>query len=796
MYRCHLVVVLAVFLMATIVLGETPRRHTTVSIQDQSFLINGQPTYQGRRFNGCKIEGLLMNSRMVQGIFDDLNPETRARWKYPDGEWDPDRNTRDFIAAMQAWREHGLLCFTINLQGGSPEGYSKSHPWHNSAFESDGRLHPAFMARLERILDRADELGMVPIVGLFYFGQVRRLADEAAVVHATENATDWLMQKGYRNVLVEIANECDSAAYPPVLQPPRAHELIELARKRSSGRLLVSTSLRGGHLPAENMVKASDFLLLHGNGLRDPNRVRKMVDDCRAMRAYHGQPILFNEDDHFNFEKADNNMLAAISRYASWGYFDFRMKGEGFDDGYQSVPVNWDISSPRKRAFFEVLARVTSPTPPRLKVSENRRLLVYEDGRPFFYLGDTAWELFHCLTREEADLYLTTRARQRFTVIQAVVLAEFDGLRLPNAYGHLPLRDNDPTQPMEDYFQHVDWVTRRANELGLWIGMVPTWGDKWNKRWGKGPEIFTPENARSYGQWLARRYRDAKIIWILGGDRAIETDTQREIIRAMAEGVRAGDGGSHLIAFHPMGGKHSADMVHDEPWLDFNMIQSGHAEKNIANYSMLARDYTRLPAKPCMDDEPCYENHPVRRKKDQGWFDDRDVRKLCYWALFAGAHGHTYGCHDIWSFHDPAKSRRFVDQRTPWQEAIHLPGANQMRHARTLIESRPFLTRIPDQSVIVGDAGTGADHLQATRDSAGSYAMVYSPSARPFKVQMSKIGGTTVRAWWFNPRTGEGQAIGEFPNAGQREFTPPSSKGDDWVLVLDDAAKTFPPPGE
>jgi hypothetical protein len=451
-------------------------------------------------------------------------------------------------------------------------------------------------------------------------------------------------------------------------------------------------------------------------------------------------------------------------------------------------------------SFFlatSLLAATAFAEPARLKVSDNQRFLVHEDGRPFFYLGDTAWELFHCLDREEAEFYLRTRATQRFTVIQAVVLAEFDGLRLPNAYGHLPLRNDDPTQPVEQYFQHVDWITRRANELGLWLGLLHTWGDKWNKRWGKGPEIFTPQNARTYGEWLARRYRAAKILWILGGDRAIENDAQREIIRAMAAGLRAGDGGAHLITFHPMGGKHSADMVHDEPWLDFNMIQSGHAEKNIANYDMLARDYARRPVKPCLDAEPAYENHPVRRKKEQGWFDEWDTRKLCYWALFAGAHGHTYGCHDIWGFHDPAKKRRFVDQRTPWQEAIHLPGANQMRHARALIESRPFLTRIPDQSLIAGDPGKGADHLQATRDASGSYAMVYSPSGKPFQVHLDKITGPQVKAWWFNPRSGEAKPAGEFANTGKHGFTPPTSgEGNDWVLVLDQAAKNSPPPGQ
>ncbi|MCC6353094.1 MAG: glycoside hydrolase family 140 protein [Verrucomicrobiae bacterium] len=425
----------------------------------------------------------------------------------------------------------------------------------------------------------------------------------------------------------------------------------------------------------------------------------------------------------------------------------------------------------------------------RLKVSDNHRFLITGEGKPFFYLGDTAWELFHCLTREEADLYLRTRAEQRFTVIQAVALAEFDGLRTPNAYGHLPLVDGDPGRPVEEYFLHVDWIVRRANELGLWVGMLPTWGDKWNKRWGKGPEIFTPENARAYGAWIAGRYRDAMVIWILGGDRAIESDAHRAIIAAMAAGLREGDGGSHLITFHPMGGRHSSEFVHQEPWLDFNMIQSGHAEKNIANYEKIARDYALTPTKPCMDAEPCYENHPVRKKKEQGWFDEWDARKLCYWALFAGAHGHTYGCHDIWAFHDPAKERRFVDQRTPWQQAIRLPGANQMRHARSLMESRPFLTRIPDQSLIVGGALSGADHLQATRDARGAYAFVYSPSGKPFTVDLSKLSGARIRATWFDPRNGESSPAGEFPGAESRRFAPPSSgDGHDWVLVLDDAA--------
>ena len=340
---------------------------TLVSIVGEAFHINGAPTCAGREWRGHKVEGLLMNSRMVQGIFDDRNPATVARWAYADtGKWDAERNTREFIAAMPEWKKHGLLAFTICLQGGSPEGYSKSQPWENSAFDPDGALRADYAARLARILDRADELGMVAIVGYFYFGQDQRLTDEAAVVKATDNATKWLLDGGWRNVLVEVDNECNVAAYDhDILKPARVHELITRVRKteRDGRHLLAGTSYGGGAIPGENVVRASDFLLLHGNGVKQPARITEMVTQTRAVPGYTPKPILFNEDDHFDFDKASNNFAAAVAAGASWGYFDFRMKDETFDDGYQSVPVNWTISSPRKRAFFQLLAEITDSKP-------------------------------------------------------------------------------------------------------------------------------------------------------------------------------------------------------------------------------------------------------------------------------------------------------------------------------------------------------------------------------------------------------------------------------------------------
>jgi hypothetical protein len=349
--------------------GEGPasvRRQTRVSIVGNAFHINGQPTYAGRTWNGKKIEGLLLNSRMVQATFDDLNHQTRNRWAYPDTKtWDPDRNVREFLAAMPTWRKHGLLAITINIQGGSPQGYSQDQPWHNSGFTETGALRPEYVARLDKVISAADELGMVVIVGYFYFGQDQRLKNEAAVIAATDAATNWLLDRGYTNVLVEVNNECNVRYDHKILQPGRVHELIDRIRAmtRDGRRLLVSTSYGGGVVPKENVVRASDFLLLHGNGVNAPARIGEMVRQTRQVAGYRPMPILFNEDDHFDFERPSNNFTAAIGEYASWGYFDYRMKGEDFDAGYQSVPVNWGISSPRKQGFFRLLSEITGEKP-------------------------------------------------------------------------------------------------------------------------------------------------------------------------------------------------------------------------------------------------------------------------------------------------------------------------------------------------------------------------------------------------------------------------------------------------
>jgi hypothetical protein len=442
-----------------------------------------------------------------------------------------------------------------------------------------------------------------------------------------------------------------------------------------------------------------------------------------------------------------------------------------------------------------------------IMVSGNKRFLQHTDGTPFFWLGDTGWELFHRLDREEADHYLTDRAQKGFTVIQAVAIAELDGLNIPNACGHLPFENLNPDQPSvkggegDDYWDHVDYIVGKANDLGMYIGFLPTWG----RYWQDDRSTFTPENAYRYGLFLGKRYKERKVIWILGGDRTIKDDRQRSIITSMAHGLREGDGGKHLITFHPTGGRSSSEYFHDAPWLDFNMRQNGHSAEYTDRYSQTSADYNRTPVKPVIDGEPLYEDHPLSFNPSRlGHSLAADIRKTFYWDIFDGAFGHTYGHHSVWQMYDPEKKRNPINNPLmSWKEALDQPGASQMIYGRLLMESRPFLTRIPDSSVIVRSnvptsvPGEGRYRFVATRDEAGTYAMVYVPAGREFAVRTNVIKGKRIKAWWFNPRNGKATLIKTFTNTGNIQTFVPPDKGEqtDWILVLDDAACKYPAPG-
>jgi hypothetical protein len=432
----------------------------------------------------------------------------------------------------------------------------------------------------------------------------------------------------------------------------------------------------------------------------------------------------------------------------------------------------------------------------RLTISNNRHFLVWEGGIPFFWLGDTAWELFHRTTLEEAEYYLENRRQKGFNVIQAVALAEFDGLNTPNVYGERPLIDNNPLHPNEAYFRHLDQVIDLAREKDLFVGLLPTWGDKVELlAHGKGPVVFDLENARGYGEWIGRRYRDVwNIIWINGGDRQ-GGGPNRLIWEALAHGIKLADP-NHLMTFHPLGGScgHSAsEWFHQSDWLDFDLSQSGHERKHLPNYEIISRDFCLEPPKPCLDGEPRYEDHGVNwRPQDLGWFDDYDVRQAAYWGVFAGAFGHTYGCHPVWQFCGE-RYAPITFARRGWREALDLPGAAQMRYVRKLIESRPMLSRFPDQSILI-DEKSGPSHRRACRGD--GYAFIYLPQGGPVEVKLETFQSPKIRSWWYDPRTGNALDLGAVPRRKIMEFESPwSGPCSDWILVIDNAAADYPLPG-
>ncbi len=443
---------------------------------------------------------------------------------------------------------------------------------------------------------------------------------------------------------------------------------------------------------------------------------------------------------------------------------------------------------------------------PRLKVSTNGHYLQTVDGKPFFYQGDTGWELFHRLDRAEAEKYLTNRAAKGYNVIQAVALSEVDGVDVPNAYGHKPLTDRNPATPStiageaNDYWDHVDFIVKTANDKGLYIGMLPTWGRWWNDN----KHIFNEQNAEAYGRWIAKRYYNCDIIWILGGDRNPDNEGRQKIIRAMARGIRSVDKES-LITFHPTGWTSSSKWFHGDDWLDFNGRQSGHNQRYNSNQQILD-DFHRTPVKPIMELEPLYEDHPLEFNPDnEGHSCAWDVRRTLFWSVFYGSAGVTYGHHSVWQMYDKEKNRGPINRPLmPWYQAIDQPAAGQTVHLRRLMESRPYFSRIPKPDFIVQDEvwssvpGAGRYRFVATMDSEGSYAMVYAPIGRTFSVNMDMLKAENIVAWWYCPRTGKAQKACKFANNRKPcAFTPPTpGEAIDWVLVLDDASKKYPAPGK
>ncbi len=417
----------------------------------------------------------------------------------------------------------------------------------------------------------------------------------------------------------------------------------------------------------------------------------------------------------------------------------------------------------------------------KLKVSPTGHYFVDQNGKPFFYLGDTCWLLFQRPNREELDEYLKDRATKGFTVIQAYVLRGLDK-KHPDGNSSLldatPLIDRDPTRPNEEFFKNVDRVVNRANELGLVMGLVPA------KSWHvtDHPEkVFDEKNAYVFGKFLGERYKNNAVVWFPGGDSA--PGKYEAVWVAMAKGLKDGSGGGQLVCYHGQGSTSSSMWFHKADWLDFNSIQSGH-NFGSDSYAFVSKDYALTPPKPTVDMEPAYENHPTGADKPR--VDAHKVRTQAYSAMLAGAAGHGYGSLDLFYFYKDADGPFPKNDFQHWRTAAAYEGSRQVGLMRSLFEQRPWHKMVPDQSVLASEPGEGPFRLVAARAEDRRFVIAYTPRGQPVRIHMDKLNGSQVKAQWYDPRDGTWKAIGPYSNNGVQEFVAPSQgEQGDWVLVLD-----------
>lgn len=426
------------------------------------------------------------------------------------------------------------------------------------------------------------------------------------------------------------------------------------------------------------------------------------------------------------------------------------------------------------------------------------------DSQPFFWTACTAWELFHKLTLPEAERYLRNRAEKGFNVVQAVAVCELDGLHTPTYEGgHLPFSDLTTLKPNEAYFDHLRAVTVLANQLGITLALVPMWGSHWsvNNSWGqdKAP-LFNRHNVATFCRYLSDKLEGTGIIWMIGGDRAIASDDQRQLLEEMASGLRSGSSGDAPITVHSQGGRSTLDMTGDRPWHDFVVWQTGHMGQAYPSWRPIEMDYQRQQ-KPVLDSEPCYEAHPVmcqhqfKRSQDASRFTDREVRRTSYWSVFAGGAGITYGCYSLWQMRRPeddavaipesAASTYQGDTIPYWFEVLNYPGAFNIGTLRWFIESLPRWWQCePDQALLLNANPTDHKHCRAMRDSQRGWIAVYIPEQQNVVVDVRDFADSGFTISWFDPRYGVMNRVSSDISETFFLSIDPPNTGTDWVLVL------------
>lgn len=435
----------------------------------------------------------------------------------------------------------------------------------------------------------------------------------------------------------------------------------------------------------------------------------------------------------------------------------------------------------------------------RLKVSANGRFLQYNDGTPFFWLGETGWLLPERLNRDEAAYYLSRCAEAGYNVVQVQTV---NGVPAFNVYGKMSMPkgfdfSTIDTEEGYGYWQHMDYIVDLADKNGIYIAMVCIWGGL-----VKGG-MMDVEQAKLYGQFLAERYKNRKnIIWVMGGD--IQGNIKTEVWDALATTIKSIDR-NHLMTYHPRGRTTSARWFNNREWLDFNMFQSGHRRygQRMGNKEYPIPDNTEednwmyvdsawkyKPIKPVIDGEPSYEDIPqgLHDANEPRW-SARDVRRYAYWSVFAGSFGHTYGHNAIMQFAKPGVAGAyFADGAAkPWYKALDDPGFNQMKYLKRLMLAMPYFERVPDQTLIENN-GERYDRLLATRGD--DYLLVYNHTGRDMRIRLDKISGKRKNVWWMDAATGELTFIGCFEGK-THTFSPAAASDKDGVLIAIDSDRHY-----
>lgn len=429
-----------------------------------------------------------------------------------------------------------------------------------------------------------------------------------------------------------------------------------------------------------------------------------------------------------------------------------------------------------------------------VKVSANGRHLVTEDGSPFFYLADTAWNLFYHVGYEDAVRYVDNRHEKGFSVIMPCLIREGGIANAVNEYGDKPFVNDDPKKPNESFFRHVDRIIDYVDGKGMYVALLPTWGEYVGPLNGRpGPILFDMETARVYGRFLGERYGKRDVIWVLGGDRNPDSLERIEVYRAFAAGIKEGDGGRNLMTFHPAGQHSSSEWFQDEPWLDFHMMQTG-TFWDLANETWIWEDYNREPAKPVLDGETRYENsHEVFSAPYAGRkMTPHQVRKAAYNAVLAGALGHTYGCRDVWDCYVPGVVRPTVrDTDTDWRVAMDFPGGWQVGIMARFFAHYHWYELEPDQEhrLVPQARRRRKMGLVSAMSYHKEFGLIYVPERMRVAPDISALSATTITARWFNPASGFSHYIGEFTRDEPFTVDPPElSESPDHVLILEKSA--------